>query len=400
MKNIVLIDYSLTGHHLSFLRSFSKILLEQGHRVICIAPEVSKVKDWMDLNCESVAHRFHAAEYRHEPRSFKRFGRFNHSASVLQKWKFDASIIQSVSSDLKLKVDLVFYAWIDNQLTNYLPSFILDRVFPFKWSGLYFHPYHLRLEQKPLQKKANWRDWDAIFLSNNCKAITIHDQGLVKPFNKRIGKPVIHFPETADDSKPDFNYSIYKKIKSRAKGRKVVGMIGCESHKGTLTLIDVVLKADSKRYFFAFIGMLPQNTYNNQEWKKVEKFIQEDRENCFFHFHPVPEGSAYNAVFCSFDIPFLVYDNFISSSNRLTKAAIFERLVLSSDNFCVGDDVKKYKLGEAIPPKNVEAAIEGLDKIAKRIDSNDLPYDQWKLYRELNSNEMLYERFAELTRLL
>src|SRR5206468_1653958 len=152
----------------------------------------------------------------------------------------------------------------------------------------------------------------------------------------------------------------YLAIKENANGRIVVGMIGCEKHKGTLTMMRMARYADPSKYYFAFLGILPQQTYSKNEWLEVEDFIASAKENCYFYFHPIPEGAAYNAVFSAIDIPFLVYEHFISSSNRLTKAAIFKKLVLASDNFCVGDDVRKYELGATIRPDDYNAALSGL----------------------------------------
>ncbi len=143
---------------------------------------------------------------------------------------------------------------------------------------------------------------DAVFLSRNCIAVALHDAGIVAKFSKRIGKPVFHFAETADDTPPDNSYPLAIQIKEKAKGRIVVGMVGCEKHKGTLTLMQAAKQADHQKYFFVFAGILPEHTYSREEWKEVQQFIQSNPGNCFFHFEPIPEGAAYNAVFCSFDI--------------------------------------------------------------------------------------------------
>ena len=173
-------------------------------------------------------------------------------------------------------------------------------------------------------------------------------------------------------------------------------MIGCEKHKGTLTLMRMAKEADDSKYFFAFIGVLPKETYNELEWKEAEDFIDRNKENCYFFFHSVKEGAEYNAIFSSFDFPFLVYDNFISSSNRLTKAAIFCKLVLASNNYCVGDDVRKYNLGETVKPENYVAALEGLERLQHRFYSKNFPYKDWEEYKKINSEEMLSNRFQQI----
>jgi hypothetical protein len=396
MKTIALIDFSLEGHHLSFMRTFSKILLQQRNRVICIVPETDKVKGWIEEQAPEHKHNFFSHPYTYTPIEPTRWDRFNETVKVLHRWKKEAEAIATAEKKFNLKIDLVFYGWLDNQLAPYIPSFVLNLVFPYKWSGLYFHPYHLRNTDKFLKRKAVWRDHDAVFLSTNCTSVTVHDLGIVQQFSKRINKPVTHFPETADDTPPDYNYFLYDKIKQAAKGRIVVGMIGCEKHKGTLTMKRMAKLADAGKFFFAFLGILPESTFSKDEWQEVREFINVAPENCFFHFQSIPEGSAYNAVFCAIDIPFLVYDHFISSSNRLTKAAIFQKLVLASDNFCVGEDVKKFHLGAAVTPQNPEAALQGLEQLAEQIERNKYPTEEWEAYKKLNSYEMLYQRFGEV----
>jgi len=396
MKTIAIIDYTLGGHHLSFVRSFSQILIQQGNDVICIVPEKEKVSTWIREQLPMQADRFSAYEFEWKtPPSGK--GKFSQTISVLKRWRYEKKLLRKISRERGKKIDLVFFAWLDDHLAPYIPAFILDNIFPYSWSGLYFHPYHLRRETVFLERKANWRDLDAIFLSKNCVAVAIHDIGIREKFSFRIGKPVIHFPETADDTPPERGNELALAIREKARGRIVVGMIGCEKHKGTITLARMAEKADPSKYFFAFLGILPEPTYQEDEWKEINRFIADRRENCFFHFHPIPEGAAYNAVFCSFDIPFLVYDDFVSSSNRLTKAAIFQRLVLASDNYCVGEDVQKFKLRAAVTPQNPEAALKGLELLTEKINRNDYPVENWKEYKEINSIGKLYERFSELT---
>jgi hypothetical protein len=396
--NIAIIDYTLGGHHLSFIRSFSQILLQQGHEVICVVPGKEKVESWITEQLPLQSDRFSAFEFNWKsPAPAK--SRFSQTMQVLRRWRYEKKLLKKIEKEKGKKIDLVFFAWLDDHLAPYIPSFLLDNIFPYKWSGLYFHPYHLRRETVFLERKANWRDLDAVFLSENCLAVAIHDSGIREKFSYRINKPVIHFPETADDTAPDPENELAGLIRKKAGNRIVIGMIGCEKHKGTLTLARLIAKADPSKYFFAFLGILPENTYTAEEWKEINEFINERRENCFFHFQPVPEGAAYNAVFCSFDIPFLVYDDFVSSSNRLTKAAIFQRLVLASDNYCVGEDVKKFRLGAAVKPQDHGEALNGLEKLAGEIKRNDYPAESWKVYKDINSIEKLYERFSELTKL-
>ena len=98
-------------------------------------------------------------------------------------------------------------------------------------------------------------------------------------------------------------------------------------------------------------------------------------------------------VFCSFDIPFLVYDNFASSSNNLTKAAIFNKLVVASKGYCVGDDVNKYELGLTVEQGNVQQCIDAIYQLKNQ--SHDLK-PKFEQYKNIHSKEVLHEKFQEL----
>jgi disulfide oxidoreductase YuzD len=400
MKKIVLIDYSIGGHHLFYIRTFSKILLDLGFKVCCVIPESRKVYDWMKEFKKEKLSYFSTHEYDYIDIHPKKWGKFNETVRVLHRWRWEARLIKKLEKDSGERTDIVFYAWVDNNLAPYIPAFVLDMIFPWKWAGLYFHPYHLRQTDVFLNRKAVWRDWDAVFLAKKCISVSVLDSAITEKFSKRIDKPVYRFPDIVDATPPDHSFHLAEKIKEKARDRIIVGMIGCEKHKGTLTLMRAAKQADPEKYFFVFAGILPEQTYSSEEWKEVQQFVHSEPENCFFYFEPIPEGAAYNAVFCVFNIPFLVYDNFISNSNRLKKAAIFEKLVLASDNYCVGDDVRKYDLGEAVPPQNPDTALAGLEKLRKKIEQKDFPVEQWKKYCELNSEVQLYRSFRELMALV
>jgi hypothetical protein len=394
-KNIVLIDFTLSGHHLSFLRDFSSVLIQDGHHVFALVPEASKLEAYMKLHLKEKACLFKAVEFNEFV--FDRSGTpLTLAVNQLRRWRHEAQQIRNIEKKFALKVDLVFYAWLDNQFGRFTRPRLLDKAFPYKWSGLYFHPYHLRLEKNIIYQKVSWKDCDGILLSKNCIGVAVHDQAIIHDFSKRVNKPVFHFPETADDSFPDYTLPLYRELKQKAAGRLIVGMIGCEASKGTMTLLRTAKMADPESYYFAFLGILPRNSFSENDWQELQSFIASKPENAYFKFESIPEGSAYNAVFDAFDIPFLVYDKFISSSNRLTKAAIFKKLVLASNNYCVGDDVRKYNLGIAVPPKNPEAALDALKVLSNKIKAKDFPYQHWEEYRELNSIPKLKERFIEI----
>jgi len=402
LKTIVLIDDATGGHRDAFMRLFSKACLEIGVKVICIYPDISIIKTWMEQHAPTSSDKIIYIENNFLISKLKN-GIFSHPLSMVKEWKNRSAFLKKLEKKLALKIDLVFFNWMDSQLANNIPPLIIDTVFPYKWSGLYFHPTIFRMEPNYLQKKLSFRDIDSVFLAKNCKAITFHDEGLTDRYQTRIKKQVILFPEIADITSPNTQQSLAKTIKEKAKGRIVIGTIGLEKHKGCLSIIRLCKHADASKFFFAFTGIFTDqllSNFNTAERKEIHSFKNNLPENAIWQTGALQEGEEYNSVFCSFDIIYIIYNNFFSSSNRLTKAAYFKKLVLANNYGCVGDDVPKYQLGETADEFNMDEQVQKIESLRTKILNNDFPFEQWKTYSEKHSTERLKEKFEELLNLV
>ena len=403
MKTIVLIESCAGGHRKAFMCLFAQACLQNGAKVICLYPEVDEIKEWILIHAKEYINNVTFINYRLSFKTFKNFGRFNNAFSVLNYWKSCAKFLQNIEKENSVKIDLVYFNWIDSQMANYLPASILDLVFTYKWSGLYFHPSIFRTQPKFLDKNVSFKDIDSIFTSKNCVAVTLHDEGISKKYQNRTEKKVILFPEIADDTLPNPTHPFPKLVKEKAQNRTIIGIIGLEPYKGALSLIRLTAIANPEKFFFAFTGVYNKEYILNlseNEQQEYLNFIGNLPENCLWQTGVLQEGEDYNSVFNSFDIIHIIYKNFYSSSNRLTKAAIFNKLVLANNNGCVGDDVPIYNLGETADENNIDEQLQKMEILRKRILTGNLPYEQWKIYAEKHSTERLKEKFEELLNLV
>lgn len=403
MKTVCLVEVSNGGHREAFMQLFVKALAETGNAVICVMPDFSEVKSWVENNYPEFKSKIHyfSIHYPHDNTTkFSRLGVLKRAVAV---WKFYKKEIQNIEKLSDSKIDLVFWNCLDGYVFNYFPSFISDLIFPYKWSGLYFHPNHLRINPELLNKSTRKFDIDNCLQADHCVAVTVHDEGVLTGFQNRIHKKVILFPEIADATAPVKTHALATLIKEKAKDRIIVGIIGLEPYKGALTLMRLVKIADPSKFFFAFTGYFLDSFLKNltAEEKNEYLFFQNNLpENCIWATGGFKEGADYNSVFCSFDIINIVYKNFYSSSNRLTKAAIFHKLVLGNNYGCVGDDIPKYNLGETADENNIEEQYQKLEILRNQILAKDFPYEQWKIYAEKHSTERLKEKFEELLNLI
>lgn len=404
MKTIALVDANHgRGHHLTYMRFFCKTLLELGYRVLVFYPDTKAVTNWLDTHCPDHTdncYAFAIDEYAH--RQLPIFGKIPSRLQplvVLARWQYTKHIIQKAIDQVGHKPDLVFFNWLDNYLSYFIPHYVIDLLFPYKWSGIYFRPGDLRFKKHaPLPHYA-------IARSSWCQALTLLDEGFSRVIEPKLRVPVIPFPDLTDETPPDSTLDIIRQIKARAGTRKIIGLIGSLSkRKGLFTFLEVAHRLANEDYFFVLAGPLNQATFHQEydqtlsnEFSQLEEMVKKPPENCFFYFQSIPDGSHFNAFINAFDVLFAAYENFPYSSNILTKAAVFQKPVIVSDGFCMAERVKRFQFGLTIPEGNVAECITAIETLSNPylLTESNLSFD-FEGYKRLHSAQRLGEIFTAL----
>ncbi len=366
---------------------------------MAFCPQPQELSEWIVSSCPALAERFHVFEIQEpEPYSLP-LGRFRLTLRAIARWQCAAAAILRASQKIKKSPDLVFFAWLDSYLSLYLTHHVVDRIFPYNWSGLYFRPGHLRLGQKLSAIRRGPLNPDAVLKSCRCLAVAVLDEGITEKLcAKSKGKLVIVFPDIADASPPDSNFSVVKQIQDKACGRKVIGLLGSlAKRKGFLTLLEVAQKTEQENWFFVFAGQLVERTFLPEDLEKIQAVVKSAPDNCHFHFDHIPGESQFNALVNVCDILFAVYINFLHSSNILTKASVFEKPVLVSNKFCMGERVHKFNLGCRIDENNVPDCIEALHYLFHSLKLNSHQVQpNFQGYRAFHSTEQLCGAFRSI----
>lgn len=399
MKTIVLVDTLWFGHHPTYLKIFTKTLLELGNRVITLCPEPVELSQWITLNCPKQTHLFHTFELQEPEPKQALIGLTPKVFSALVYWQHAASAIQKVSSKIGSSPDLVFFAWLDSYLSSYLIHHLVDKIFPYNWSGLYFRSYYQQMKQRGWYLHRDSLNPYTVLCSSHCQAVAILNEDMAETLQRKLKKkPVVIFPDFTDDSQPDFSFPITKQVQDKAAGRKIIGLLGSlDKRKGFLTLLDVSQRVVGEDWFFVFAGKFGENSFLPQELMKIQCVIKSAPYNCFFHFERIPNEAQFNSLVYVCDILFAVYNNFPNSSNILTKAAIFKKPVIVSNNFCMGKRVREFDLGLTINEGSTSQCIEALHHLRS---SSKLDIAQTKRnfegYKHLHSIEQLYKAFQAI----
>jgi hypothetical protein len=112
-----------------------------------------------------------------------------------------------------------------------------------------------------------------------------------------------------------------------------------------------------------FAGVLLEQTFSRDELAEIRSFVSVQRDDCFFYLNKISDDAQFNAVINVCDVLFAMYDNFLHSSNLVTKSALFGKRILVSSGGYMQEVVRRYKLGEAVPAGDVTAALTALHRL-------------------------------------
>ncbi|MDJ0702062.1 MAG: glycosyltransferase [Leptolyngbyaceae cyanobacterium MO_188.B28] len=406
MKTVALIETNHgNGHHLTYLRLFSKTLLELGHQVMAFYPEPDELTTWIQTHVPEGAEKLWAFKLnKSKRRKIPLIGSAPQPVAVVDRWRHVASAVRSASQKIGVSPDLVFFNWLDNYLSHYLPHQVIDYVFPYNWSGLYFRPGVLRFGERSVGGFGELAHYAAA-KSSRCQALAMLNEELVEGLQETLGKPVIAFPDITDETPPDAKFFLTKEIREKAGSRKVIGLIGTLSkRKGILTLLETAHQSTQENWFFVFAGPLVENLFNQdfdqrltEDYLRVKQLIESPPPNCFFHLESIPDDGKFNAAIDACDVIFAAYENFPYSSNLLTKAAVLKKPIVVSKGYCMAERVKKFRFGVAIPEGDVSQCIQALHYLCNQPEKVETELNpDFEGYQSLHSQQQIRHVFESI----
>jgi glycosyltransferase involved in cell wall biosynthesis len=212
---------------------------------------------------------------------------------------------------------------------------------------------------------------------------------------KRVGsKPVFVLPDIADASEPNHEYELARRVRSFAKGRRVIGLIGSlERRKGVLTLLRAACQLESEPLLFVFAGTLADNTFAPGERDEIERAVRSNPTNCIFHFGWIPGEAEFNALIALCDVVFAGYEGFYHSSNIIGKAALFRKPVIVSKGYFMDEVVTRYRLGLVIEEGSIADCMDATRKLAYGTGGDAA--NNYAAYLSDNSAERFERRFMK-----
>lgn len=395
-RTVAVVELFWAGHHPTYFKFFCRTLLDLGCRVIALSPRPEEVRQWMSVHYANDDGLFHVVDYDRQELCQRPSQRLMATNLVFRRWCAAAEAIRKAAQQFGVVPDLVFFAYLDAYLDKFLPGFVIDRVFPYRWSGLYFAPRHLRVPPVSDLYRFSPFDHDGLLKSDHCRSVALLDEGVVPALRLKVfPRPVTVFPDFASADAPDRSYPVLNRILEQAAGRPVVSLLGhIDRRKGILTLLDAALRSSGERIFYVIAGVFSPETFSRDELERITKLIASNPDNIAFHFGVIPDEASFNALVEASTIVFAAYEQFFYSSNLLTKAAMFHRPVIVSDGYCMAERVRRFGLGAVI---SEGSATECLTAIHSLLDENRPQVKRdYAGYLGAHSVEVLRSSFAEL----
>lgn len=375
-KHIVVVDGMWIGHHPTYVKTFAKILLGAGYRVSVLCPAPEEVSSWVQQDSPPGKGRFSAHYYTDPEPGLLRCipGKIRYVLSSLARWIHVSRSLKTFVSSAE-KPDLVFFAWLDSYLYGYLPTRLIDRIFPFAWSGLYFHPRHFRDLKSDGMPRNGYFSPPVNFIARSKRAasIAVLDAGIVDALRSKLpGKQAAVLPDFSDEVPASDHCHLAEEIRTKAKARKIIGLLGALARrKGLLTLIRIVKQSAAKDRYFVFAGELLEETFSKDELDEVRAFFNAHREDCYIHAGKIPDDAQFNALVNVCDVIFAMYEDFPHSSNLITKSALYGKSVLVSSGGYMEEVVRRYQLGEVVPAGDIQAALAALLRLTTSEHSHE-----------------------------
>ena len=390
-KTIVIADSFWEGHVPSYHKQYIKVL-HHNYNVVSISPYPDEVKLWIESNIENKYSNITTIKLEmpviqtkdmNQSRALVSYNMIEKVLNtgkrckvpymdgllrmlhVLITWTVLNNILSTYIDKTKIKPDLVFFPYIDSKYLMFrgISSFLIDRIFHHPWSGLYMNPTDFRIQRTKGLIERIFPDYN-IFKSKNVSAIATLDEGTITNMEKYFGKPIIEFPDITPATLPLSKSALVEEIEKFSDGKIKICLLGVlAKRKGILTLLETakILNSRGGKYYFIIAGPL----FIGKETTDVEKLLSENIENCYIHPTLIKSDDEFNELANVADILFASYINFYHSSGILTKASIFKKPIIVSDNYCMGERVREYRLGLTIPEGDVESCVSAIEHLAK-----------------------------------
>jgi glycosyltransferase involved in cell wall biosynthesis len=381
--SVAVIDWNTSGHHPTYLREYVAAFADGGIPVVVLSPEPPALDP---LPSGVVWREIPTIAWIKKRRLY---------TTRVARWLYArllARTLREAAATLGAPCASAFFGCF-HEAQSKLAAQILS-VVGLRSAGLYvqagiFHSGDHRKNNARARKVATilrHRKLDTVFMLDE----TMTDE--VAAF---AGKPVALLPDITDD-RLDSSDPLPATLGLVPKQRPVIGLLGhLRPSKGIAEMLAFARSVPDLDVTFLLAGSCRWAEFTPEEESFIKRTCAED-PRILFHPGRIPAETTYNALVRACDVLWAVYCDCPHSSNTLAKAAVFERPVVVADGFLMARQVRRFRLGEVVPPGDaaaLRAALVPLLTDAAGWRARHSP--RWAEFREERSNARFRQRLRE-----
>ena len=230
-------------------------------------------------------------------------------------------------------------AWADFALTNGVP-----------WMGLSITPRQGSVEP--------------YYADPSYKGTCFLDSAVCKQYSCVLpNKHFAYLPDITETALPVTMSPLAHEILPRARGRLIVFMGGSIGRQKNLACwYGLIKQADPQVWFFLQVGRLNKNNLTKDDEAALLEVQRNTPENLFVNAEYINDEQFFNELISISSVVFAVYRNFERSSNMLSKAAAFGKPIVVSDEFLMGERVRRYGIGQVVHQDDVLQMYQALQQ--------------------------------------
>lgn len=396
-KNKVVViaePYWYAGHFKTQMQLFLSLVLPRGCRVIVLCAEPEEIKGWVVTHFPEYQEALFADYY------YLNDGISRRNLKWGLAWQHLSKVVEKAQKDSGWRVDLVFITFLDPFVNNIFRTLGFRLKFDYPWVGMYILPEFFRFKSNILKRTIQRINHQMIRGMAQGQSMGILDEGVYSAMTSVFPeKKLLVFPDATDERLPKETSHTMARIITEAGGRPILGLVGVlKKRKGLLSFLRAIKEIGPEKYYFLVAGHLPYEEYTTEEKKEIGRLLAfHDKSAGHFTFEFIDDPVVFNDYIAVCDVLFLAYEGFYHSSGILTKAAVFEKLVIASRGYCMGERVEKYGMGLTVTEGNVSDIVEAMKILSDQQKREQLLHEaKFQTYREIHNEAQLGQALQEL----
>ncbi len=361
-KRVALVDPLWTGHHPTYLDALTRALFAEGQQPVVFCPRPDEMKN---LLCNQDRQRASIVEYDWPRDTAVRYSRLSDRRIAIQRLRHLTAALRAWERESNSRFDMVFLACMDLHIGSFQTRWDWDCHFSWPFSGILFSVHHLHNPIRYSMLHKGPFDPIHALRSRWCVGAGLLDEDMVAPLSHKLsGTRILDWPDITDGTS-EGPTNLSRQVRSLARGRKVVGMLGSiAARKGMLELLATFRQLPADKFFLVVAGTTSPDHFEPSEWNTISAFLNNPPENAWIHLQRIPDGNEFNALVSACDVLWLAYRDFAGSSNMLTKSALFRIPVIVSDGHLMARRVQRYSLGFSVQEGNISDMVQLLQQPA------------------------------------